>query len=126
MLLITNTAQVDHVIQVLDKDGKGEPFRAALTKMVVASIGPPPGNASVTTTGRSMLSRRTRRWASWSKNSANRRPDSFRQSVQNNCRQPIFSPEHKPFILATITERMPIVVKAYIDQGQNRNQERNL
>ena len=39
-LLITNAAQVDHVMQVLEKDGKIEPFRASLKKMVVASIGP--------------------------------------------------------------------------------------
>lgn len=38
--LITNAAQVDHVMQVLEQDGKVEPFRAALKKMVVASIGP--------------------------------------------------------------------------------------
>ncbi len=40
VLLITNAAQVDHVMQVLKKDGKVEPFRAALKKIVVASIGP--------------------------------------------------------------------------------------
>jgi uroporphyrinogen-III synthase len=40
VLLITNAVQVDHVMQVLEKDGKVEPFRAALNKMVVASIGP--------------------------------------------------------------------------------------
>jgi uroporphyrinogen-III synthase len=40
VLLITNAAQVDHVMQVLEKDGKIEPFRTALKKMVVASIGP--------------------------------------------------------------------------------------
>jgi len=40
VLLITNAAQVDHVMQVLEQDGKVEPFRAALKKMVVASIGP--------------------------------------------------------------------------------------
>ncbi len=40
VLLITNAAQVDHVMQVLEKDGKVEPFREALKKMVVASIGP--------------------------------------------------------------------------------------
>ena len=40
VLLITNAAQVDHVMQVLEKVGKVEPFRAALKKMVVASIGP--------------------------------------------------------------------------------------
>lgn len=40
VLLITNAAQVDHVMQVLRKDGKVERFRAALKKMVVASIGP--------------------------------------------------------------------------------------
>lgn len=40
VLLITNAAQVDHVMQVLEKDRKVEPFRAALKKIVVASIGP--------------------------------------------------------------------------------------
>ena len=40
VLLITNAAQVDHVMEVLGKDGKLRPFRAALKKMVVASIGP--------------------------------------------------------------------------------------
>ncbi|MEO7859565.1 MAG: uroporphyrinogen-III synthase [Nitrospirales bacterium] len=40
VLLVTNAAQVDHVMQVLEKDGKVEPFRAAFKKMVVASIGP--------------------------------------------------------------------------------------
>ena len=43
VLLITNAAQVDHVMQVLEKDGKIEPFRASLKKMVVASIGPTAG-----------------------------------------------------------------------------------
>ncbi|MEK7763392.1 MAG: uroporphyrinogen-III synthase, partial [Nitrospirota bacterium] len=40
VLLITNAAQIDHVMQVLEKDGKVERFRASLKKMVVASIGP--------------------------------------------------------------------------------------
>lgn len=40
VILITNAAQVDHVMQVLAQDGKVEQFRVALTKMVVASIGP--------------------------------------------------------------------------------------
>lgn len=40
VMLITNAAQVDHVMQVLELDGKVELFRSALTKMVVASIGP--------------------------------------------------------------------------------------
>ncbi len=40
VLLVTNAAQVDHVMQVLERDGKGGPFRAALKKMVIASIGP--------------------------------------------------------------------------------------
>lgn len=39
-LIITNAAQVDHVMQVLEKEGKVERFRAALKKTVVASIGP--------------------------------------------------------------------------------------
>ena len=40
VILITNAAQVDHVMKVLEQDGKVEPFRAALAKTVVASIGP--------------------------------------------------------------------------------------
>jgi uroporphyrinogen-III synthase len=40
VVLITNAIQVDHVMQVLEQDGQVEPFRAALTKLVVASIGP--------------------------------------------------------------------------------------
>jgi uroporphyrinogen-III synthase len=40
VILITNAIQVDHVMQVLERDGKVQPFQAALKKMVVASIGP--------------------------------------------------------------------------------------
>ncbi len=40
VILITNAAQVDHVMQMLATDGKVEPFRAALKTLVVASIGP--------------------------------------------------------------------------------------
>ena len=40
VILITNAAQVDHVMKVLEQDGKVDPFRAALAKAVVASIGP--------------------------------------------------------------------------------------
>jgi uroporphyrinogen-III synthase len=40
VILITNAAQVDHVMQVLEQDGKKERFRAALEKLIVASIGP--------------------------------------------------------------------------------------
>jgi len=40
VVLITNAAQVDHVMRVLEQDGKVEAFRTALKKMVIASIGP--------------------------------------------------------------------------------------
>jgi uroporphyrinogen-III synthase len=40
VLLVTNAAQVDHVMQVLAQHGWVEPFRSALNKLVVASIGP--------------------------------------------------------------------------------------
>ena len=40
VLLITNAAQLDHVMQVLEEDGKVESFRAALKKTIIASIGP--------------------------------------------------------------------------------------
>lgn len=40
VILITNAAQVDHVMRVLEQDGKVEQFRAAIEKLVVASIGP--------------------------------------------------------------------------------------
>ena len=37
---MTNAMQIDHVMQVLEQDGKIDLFQAALKKMVVASIGP--------------------------------------------------------------------------------------
>jgi len=40
VLLITNAAQVHHVMKILEEDGTVEPFLAALKKMIVASIGP--------------------------------------------------------------------------------------
>ncbi|MGE0471581.1 MAG: uroporphyrinogen-III synthase [Nitrospira sp.] len=40
VILITNAIQIDHVMEVLEQDGKVERFRAALNKIVVASIGP--------------------------------------------------------------------------------------
>jgi uroporphyrinogen-III synthase len=40
VILITNAAQVDHVMRVLEQDGKVHLFREALRKIVVASIGP--------------------------------------------------------------------------------------
>ena len=40
VMLITNAVQVDHVIQVLTKDGRVEPFKQAVKRMVVASVGP--------------------------------------------------------------------------------------
>jgi uroporphyrinogen-III synthase len=40
VILITNAAQVDHVMRVLEQDGTMHLFREALRKIVVASIGP--------------------------------------------------------------------------------------
>ena len=40
VLLITNAAQVDHVMQVLTKDGNVDRFKQALARVVVASVGP--------------------------------------------------------------------------------------
>lgn len=40
VLLITNAAQVEHVMQLLAQEGQEPPFRQALARMVVASIGP--------------------------------------------------------------------------------------
>ncbi|HSN05374.1 MAG TPA: uroporphyrinogen-III synthase [Nitrospira sp.] len=40
VMLMTNAMQIDHVMQVLEQDGKIDPFRAALKRVVVASIGP--------------------------------------------------------------------------------------
>jgi uroporphyrinogen-III synthase len=40
VLVITNAAQVEHVMHLLGQEGKVEPFRAALQNMIVASIGP--------------------------------------------------------------------------------------
>lgn len=40
VLLITNAVQVDHVMQMLTRDGRVEPFKQAVKRMVVASVGP--------------------------------------------------------------------------------------
>ncbi len=40
VMLITNAAQVDHVMQLLEQEGTAAQFKEACRKMVVASIGP--------------------------------------------------------------------------------------
>ena len=40
VMLITNAAQIDHVMQLLEQDGTTAQFKEACKKMVVASIGP--------------------------------------------------------------------------------------
>lgn len=40
VMLVTNAAQIDHVMQVLEQEGTTEQFKEACRKMVVASIGP--------------------------------------------------------------------------------------
>ncbi len=40
VLLITNAVQVDHVMQVLTRDGRVDQFKQALARMAVASVGP--------------------------------------------------------------------------------------
>lgn len=40
VLLITNAAQIDHVMQVLEQDGKTTKFKTICRKLVIASIGP--------------------------------------------------------------------------------------
>jgi uroporphyrinogen-III synthase len=40
VMLITHAMQVDHVMQVMEQDGKVDPFHEAVQKLVVASIGP--------------------------------------------------------------------------------------
>lgn len=40
VVLMTNAAQADHVMRVLEQDGRIAPFRTALNRVVVASIGP--------------------------------------------------------------------------------------
>src|SRR4029453_4989617 len=39
-MMITNAAQIDHVMQMAERDQKAQPFREACKKLVVASIGP--------------------------------------------------------------------------------------
>lgn len=43
VLLVTNAVQVDHVMQVLKRDGRVDQFKQALRRMVVASVGPTAG-----------------------------------------------------------------------------------
>jgi len=40
VILVTNAAQIDHIMQLVERDGKTEPFKEAWKKVVVASIGP--------------------------------------------------------------------------------------
>ncbi len=40
VLLITNAAQIDHVMQLVEQEGKTDSFRDACKKLVLASIGP--------------------------------------------------------------------------------------
>ena len=40
VLLITNAAQIDHVMQLLEREGTVERFKHACTRIMVASIGP--------------------------------------------------------------------------------------
>jgi uroporphyrinogen-III synthase len=40
VMLVTNAAQIDHVMQLLEQDGTTAQFKEACKKMVVASIGP--------------------------------------------------------------------------------------
>ena len=40
VILLTNAAQIDHVMQVLEQDGRVAAFRAVAEKLVLASIGP--------------------------------------------------------------------------------------
>jgi uroporphyrinogen-III synthase len=40
VMLITNAAQIDHVMQLVDQEGQTELFKAACKKLVIASIGP--------------------------------------------------------------------------------------
>jgi uroporphyrinogen-III synthase len=40
VMLVTNAAQIDHLMQLVEQDGKTEPFKEACRNMVVGSIGP--------------------------------------------------------------------------------------
>ena len=40
VMLVTNAAQIDHVMQLLEREGKAERFKEACARVVVASIGP--------------------------------------------------------------------------------------
>lgn len=40
VMLVTNAAQIDHVMQLLEQEGKSAQFKEACRKVVVASIGP--------------------------------------------------------------------------------------
>lgn len=43
VLLVTNAAQADHVVELLERDRRADAFRQALARMVVGSIGPTAG-----------------------------------------------------------------------------------
>ncbi len=40
VMLITNAAQIDHMMQLAEQEGQAEPFKQACGRLIVASIGP--------------------------------------------------------------------------------------
>lgn len=40
VMVVTNAAQIDHVMQLVEQEGRTEPFKEACRKLVVGSIGP--------------------------------------------------------------------------------------
>ena len=73
VMLITNAAQIDHVMQLLEEEGTVDQFREACKKMVVASIGPTASERlRQPRVYRWIWSRLIRRWASWSRKRASR------------------------------------------------------
>ncbi len=40
VMLVTNAAQIDHVMQLVEQNGRSEQFKSACKKMVIASVGP--------------------------------------------------------------------------------------
>jgi uroporphyrinogen-III synthase len=64
VMLITNAAQIDHVMQLLEQEGK-VPLEKRASPWWWPPSAPPPASGSGTMTFLSILNRHTERWACW-------------------------------------------------------------
>ena len=65
VILVTNAAQIDHVMQLLEQEGSTAQFKEACKRWSSRPSAPPPANASAITISPSTSNPPTQRWAYW-------------------------------------------------------------